>query len=354
MSLDPGIRTAELIARLVEGGYKKATDATIRAILRGNNSGVIASQLRELSGEAARLAEAGKALNPDNPVMRALLADMEDVLRTNRVLIMNSGVELQEQAVNAALAINRQLALPGFNDGQLAALGIKWNSANPDVINELVGFVESPAWEARLAGYGDDVINAIRNQAVAGVANGWGPVRIADAIQRQIQGLPGGKTAARVAGLSESRAQNMMRTLQMEAFRGAQAINRMQNADILSGHIRIAALDGDRTCLACVSEHGTRLAINERVNDHHAGRCTSIPEVNGRPRTVETGQQWWDRRTEAQQLAQAGPAKFKALQSGEVGLKDFVQPYTDPVFGEMLREASLKGVLGNAAQKFYQ
>ena len=352
MSLDPGIRTAELIADLMDGGYENATAATVRAILRSNNRGIIARRLEELKEEAIRLAEAGKRLKPDNPVMRALFADMDDVLQNNRALIANSGVELQENAVDAAMAINRQLALPGFTDNELAAIGVRWNSADPAVINELVGFVENPAWETQLGQYGDDVVNAIRRQAVAGVANGWAPARIASAITRQIQGLPASGDVQRVAGISEAQAVNMMRTLQMQSFRGAQAINRMQNADILAGQIRIAALDG-RTCLACVSLHGTELAINERIDDHHQGRCTSIPVVNGRPRTVASGQDWWDGRTQSQQLTQAGAANVNALNSGAVTLPDFVQPYDDPVFGEMLRESSLKGILGNGAQEFY-
>ena len=352
MSLDPGIRTANLITELIEGGFEDATAATIRAILRGANSGVITTRLQELREEAKRLAEAGKALTPDNPVMRALFADMDDVLRNNRVLIANSGVELQAGAVDAAMAINRQLALPGFTDEQLAAIGVRWNAADPVVVNELVGFVENPAWEAQLQRYGDDVVNVMRNQAVAGVANGWGPVRIADAIGRKIEGLPVSGEVARVAGVSEASAVNMMRTLQMQAFRSAQTINRMQNADILSGQIRIAALD-DRTCLACVSLHGKEFPIDQRIDDHHQGRCTSIPVVNGRPRSVASGQEWWDGRSEMQQLGQAGPANFAALKSGRVGLDDFVQPYDDPVFGEMLREKSLLGILGSGAQEFY-
>ena len=352
MSLDPGIRTAELITELIEGGYQNATASTVRAILRGNNSGIIAQRLRELGEEATRLAEAGKALKPDNPVLRALFADMDDVLKNNRVLIANSGIELQENAVSAAMAINRQLALPGLSDSQLAALGVRWNSADPATINQLVGFVENPAWEARLAQYGDDVVNAVRDRAITGVANGWGPVRIANAITRHIQGLPSSEGVRRVAGISEAQAQNMMRTLQMQSFRSAQSLNRMQNAAILSGHIRIAALD-DRTCLACISEHGTRLAINEPVTDHNQGRCTSIPEVNGRHRTIASGQEWWNGRSEAQQIAQAGPANYRALQSGAMILPDFVSTYEDPVFGTMLRESSLRGALGSGAREFY-
>jgi hypothetical protein len=352
MSLDPGIRTAELIAELIDGGYERATEATIRAILRGSNSGVIKKRLAELKDEAIRLADDGKRLTTDNPVLRALFADMDDVLANNRALIANSGVELQETAVDAAMAINRQLALPGISDAQLAQLGVRWNSADPEVINELVGFVENPAWADELAKYGDDVAKVIREQAITGVANGWGPVRIANAITRRIQGLPSSGDVARVAGVSESQAVNMMRTLQMQSFRSAQTINRMQNADILDSQIRIAALD-DRTCLACISLHGETLEINERIDDHHQGRCTSIPVVKGRPRSVQSGQEWWDGLSPSQQLGNRSGASVRSLQDGATTLPEFVLPYEDKVFGDMLRENSLKGVLGSGAKEFY-
>lgn len=352
MSLDPGVRTAELITELLERGYDTATAQTVRAILRGNTSGIIDRRLTELKAEAARLVEAGERLTPNNPVMRALFADMEDVLQQNRRLIAQAGVRLQADSVEAAALINRQLALPGFSDVELARLGARWNTADPEVVNELVGFVTNPAWEAQLGSYGDDVLNVVRNQAITGTAQGWGPARITRAITRKIRGLPAAGDIGRVAGVSEHQAQNMMRTLQMQSFRGAQTINRVVNADILEEQIRIAALD-ERTCLACVSLHGERFPINERIDDHHQGRCTSIPVVRGRPRTVTSGEEWWNGLSEQRQLAQAGPANFAALQSGAVDLGDFVQPYDDPVFGSMLRESSLSGVLGEGAQEFY-
>lgn len=347
MSLDPpAVRTANVIRDLMERGFISTTAQTVQAILRGNTSGIVNQRLGELSVEAARLAELGKPLLADNPVIRALLADMDDVLQSNRVLIGNAGVELQQSGFLNADLITRQLALPGLDDVQLAGLGIRWNTVDPEVMQQLVGFVDNPAWEQQLASYGDDVIDIVRNQAIQGRINGWGPVRIASAITERVQGISG------VGGISQSQAENMMRTLQMQSFRTAQTINRVANADILSGQIRIAALD-DRTCLACVSLHGEELPLDERINDHHRGRCTSIPVVRGRPRTVASGEEWWNGRTEAQQLAQAGQANFNALQSRSVTLRDYVKPYDDPVFGDMLRESSLNGILGNGAQEFY-
>lgn len=352
MTLDPGVRTAELITDLLERGYDNATRATVRAILGGNNSGVIATRLTQLKAEAARLVEAGEKMALDNPVLRALFADMDDVLQQNRRLIAQSGARLQTNSINAAGLINRQLALPGLDDVQLARLGVRWNSADPNVVNELVGFVENPAWEAQLGSYGDDVVNVVRNQAITGVSQGWGPRRIANAITRKIQGLPSSGDVGRVAGISESIAQNMMRTLQMQSFRGAQTINRMVNADILDSQIRIAALDG-RTCLACISLHGDSFPINQRIDDHYRGRCTSIPVVRGRPRTVTSGEEWFNNLSPADQLGNRSGASVRAIQQGGAKLDDFVEPYTDKVFGQMLRESSLSRVLGSGAQEFY-
>lgn len=353
MSLDPGVRTAELISSLLESGYDNATRATVKAILGDNNSGVIARRLDQLTNRANELVAAGAKFTTDDPVFRALYADMDDVLKRNRRLIGQAGAQLQNNGVASASLVNRQLALPGISDAQLARFGVRWNTADPAVINELVGFVEKPAWEAQLGLYGDDVVNVVRNQAITGVAQGWGPRRIANAIIRRVQGLPAAGDIGRVAGISESTAQNMMRTLQMQSFRGAQTINRMVNADILSEQIRIAALDG-RTCLACISLHGDSLPINQRIDDHHRGRCTSIPVVKGRPRTVTSGEEWFNSLSPADQLGNRNGASVRAVQGGAARLDDFVDPYTDPVFGQMLRESSLSGVLGNGAQEYYR
>ena len=42
----------------------------------------------------------------------------------------------------------------------------------------------------------------------------------------------------------------------------------------------------------------------------------------------------------------------RAFKAGEVQLKDFVKDYTDPVFGEMVRQASLVDMLGDGAGKY--
>jgi len=68
--------------------------------------------------------------------------------------------------------------------------------------------------------------------------------------------------------------------------------------------------------------------------------------VRGRPREVQTGEDWFAGLGEERQRAQMGDSAYELWRGGRLELRDFVQPYTDPVFGEMVREASVKGMLG--------
>ena len=347
----PAIRIAEVIRGLMARGFDDVAGSVVQAITNSGNSGIIAQRLRELAIEAEALAEAGKVLQVDNAVMRALLADMDDVIVNNRALIQAAGGQLQDDVFSlthgsSAQVINRQLPLFGLSEADQTIIAAQWTMVDPEVMRELVGYVDQPAWEAQLAGYGDEIVAKIKRQITNGQIAGWGPVRMANEITKIIQGAPGG------SNFPQSQGENMMRTLQMQSFRTAQTINRIANADILAAQIRIAALD-DRTCLSCISLHGEPFPIDERIDDHHRGRCTSIPVVNGRPITVQTGQQWWDSRSEAQRLAQAGPANHNALKNGAVTLSDYQRPYDDPVFGSMIREESLKNILGEGAKRFY-
>jgi hypothetical protein len=245
----------------------------------------------------------------------------------------------------------RQLALPGLTNAQLAQIGIRWNVPRPDQIARLVAYSQSPAWGELLNQYQSDVLGIVTNQAIVGIVNGWSPLRIAREIRRKTEALPA------------HQANNLMRTLQLTSSRDAAAIHQQANLAICDQIIRIAALD-QRTCLSCVAQHGqviwdSQTDVNApipRVNDHHSGRCTSVMKVKGRPLAIVPGPQWFSGLSPERQAQQASfadsPAKYAAYQSGRVTLADFVQPYSDPTFGPMLREASLSGILGADAQQF--
>lgn len=300
-------------------------------------SGVVAQRLRELEAEAERLAEQGERLQPDNPVLRALTADMAPALREARDRVDEGSRALQLAGITAAALLTRRLAVGELTDRQLAAIGVRWNVPDPEAINALVGYVNSAAWEAEIRRYPNLILETVRNQAIRGITEGWNPRRTAREIRRVSEGL----TAAQ--------AENLTRTVQLVSYRDATAIHQQANASILQGQIRIATLD-DRTCMACIALHGTRMAVGERVDDHHRGRCTSITEIIGRPRSVVTGESWFRSLPADRQRRIAGDGAYELLRTGRAQLRDFVHTYEDPTFGSMIREASLSGVLARSAR----
>jgi hypothetical protein len=331
----------DVLVRLIDRQYTRAAGAVIQAITQGSSSGLVAKRLQELDAEAARLAGEAKRLTPDNPVVRALLADFETVMRANGALVSSAAGPVQETGIIAAGPITRQLALPGFTDDMLAALGVAWNVPDPDAVAQVVRYTDSVAWQERIAAYSAGGVEAAQQTALRGMVLGWSPLRTAREVRRVVEGLP------------PYQANQMLRTLQLTAMRDAQRLHRVANAGILEYQIRVAALD-DQTCMACVALHGTRLPIEERINDHHSGRCGSVTKVAFLPAPIiQSGPDWFATRTEAQQRAMMGGAAFAAWQDGAITLPDFVQSYDDPVFGPMIREASLKGMIGARAQEFY-
>ncbi len=340
----PGTVT-NLINGLLDRGYNQTVQPVLTAVANSTTSGLMQRRLDELQAEADRLAAAGEKLDPQNPILRALLADLETTMQANARLVDTAAAPLQSSAGDAAGKIQRQLALPGVTDAQLNRMGIGWNRPDPEAIARLVQYAQSDAWAAELARYGENVVGIINNQAIRGIVSGWGPLRTAREITRMTQTLPA------------YQANNLLRTMQLTSYRDATAIHQTANRDIAQRVIRIAALDL-RTCLACIDQHGEVLWDSEkdgnlvavpRVNDHHSGRCTSFIEVKGYNWNIQRGSDWFASLPPERQQQQASfassPGKFEAFASGQLQLSDFVGHYTDPVFGEMLREASLTGAL---------
>lgn len=338
---------SDLITNLMNLGYESAARPTLNAVARSTNSGIVQQRLAELDAEAQRLFDAGERLTPDNPILRALLADLDDTLQRDSRLIDGASDQVQQSGIDASGNIQRQLALPGMTNQQLRALNIRWNVPDPEAVNRLVQYSQSSEWATLMNSYGDDVLAVVNNQAIRGIALGQSPLTIAREVRRITEGLP-----AHVAN-------NQLRTLQLTSYRDGTSIHQTANRDIAQQVIRIATRD-ERTCLSCIAQHGDVIWDADtnadspvpRVNDHHQGRCTSVIRVKGRPAlNITPGADWFaslppDRQAQ-QRSFKDSPGKFAAYTSGKVTLRDFVHPYTDPVFNDMVREASLTDALKN-------
>lgn len=327
-----------LISGLLDRGYEEAARQTLNRIGASLSSGRVAARLAEMDEEVLRLVLEGERLTPDNPVMVALLGDLERELRRGAAMIDAASGEIVAQGVQSAGQITRELALPGMGDEALARLGMRWNTPDPEAVNALVDLTGTFEWDDALAGFPGQILETVNNQALRGMVEGWSPVKTAREIRRV------------ATGLAPHQANNIMRTLQLQSYRRATAIHQQANSDILESIIRVAVLDS-RTCLACIALHGEELPVGTVVMDHHQGRCTSIGRVRGRERSIPTGEEWLDSLTDAEMeglLAfQRSPGALEAIRSGKADLQDFVQRYDDAVFGDMVRQGGIRAAMEN-------
>lgn len=340
----------DLLVGLLDKGYNSTAGRTVEAVTFSYNdpNGLIQRRLAELDAEAARLAAEGKALDAGNPVVRAVLADVEAVTRRNAGRIDGVAGDVAQQGIDVSANLTRQLTFGGTTNAQLNAVGITWRQPDPEAINALVGYVDNPAFAEALTGYSDDVVRTVSNQIIRGVVDGWSPLRIAREVRRITETYP------------SAAANTLLRTLQLESYRTGTAAHQNANRDVIRRVIRVEILD-DRTCLCCWSLHGTVVWDGERdagmpiprISEHYNGRGTTITEVIGRRRSVRTGVDIWNGLPASRRRGIAGDAAFNAMEAGAVRLEDFAGETTDPLFGDMVEERSLRGILGSDADQYY-
>ncbi|MCU0464063.1 MAG: phage head morphogenesis protein, partial [Anaerolineae bacterium] len=202
-------------------------------------------------------------------------------------------------------------------------------------------YASSEAWRAELNLFTKNIADDAMRLVVRNFVNGINPTETARRLRETIG----------TSSLAQS--ENLMRTIQLTSYRDSLTLYHTANADIFSHKIRIATL-GERTCVSCIAQHGTRMRIDEEIKDHHRGRCSAVAVVRGMERNIQTGEVWFGQQSEASQKKIMGGAAYRAWKDDAVQLKDFVHPYENGVFGEMQREASLKGMLGAEANKYYR
>jgi hypothetical protein len=337
MSNDGGREDPNPIVNLIERVLDRGYTRLIRPFLARGASPELERRVQDLQAEADRLAGEGKPLTADNPFLVSLSVTLGDDLARQNIALQGIAQQMQENGINAARVLHRQLALGGFDDNQLAKLGIRYNVPNPEALNAIVDYVGRDEFARAMRISSDVVLKTVNNQILAGMAGGWSPNKLAETLAMTVKNLP------------LAQASTMMRTLQLSAYRQATFLYDQANADIIQYRQRIGVLDG-RICMACLALHGTMLGPNETVNDHHNGRCISIATIipNMRPPIV-TGEAYWEGLSDDEKRELAGVGAYEALKSGRAQLRDFVETYRDDLFGEMVRQKSLRDVLAGSS-----
>ena len=333
-------RIKDLIDELLDRDYYATAGRTLDAIQTNATTGLIGKRLSELQVEAQRLQAIGQTLTPDNPVYVTFRGDLDQFLNSATFLMDGSAGAVRNIGVNAAGQLTRGLALGDVNDRQLEVIGIRWNTPDPEVVNRIVGYVDNPAWQASLQQYRDYIPEVVNNTLLKNFASGINPMATVFQISDMMEQMP------------VHHASTLLRSLQLTSYRDATAMHQLANADIIEKVIRIAALD-HRTCLGCIALHGTEIPLGDRVDDHRNGRCTSISVVKGYPRQIQSGEDWFQSQHPSRQHQIMGSANYNAWKDGAVQLSDFPKRAQDKVFGPVIVENSLIGVLGPTAEKYY-
>lgn len=159
---------------------------------------------------------------------------------------------------------------------------------------------------------------AIRAELARGMIVGDSP---REAARRMMQATEGRFTG----GLA--RALNISRVEMLDALRTAQHATDQVNADVLAGWTWTAHLDS-RSCISCISLHGTEYPITEPGPiDHHSGRCARVPRTkswadlgfSGIPEpdlSMVDATAWFDGLTEQEQRGLLGKRGFEQWTAG--------------------------------------
>lgn len=247
--------------------------------------------------------------------------------------------------ISAAVSRSIELGLQGSlgtvqayftNARTQAAIGARWDMLAPETVETMLGYTaaDSPLRQALVGRLGPTLAERVSDALVTAIATGTNPRDVAALFRREM-------------GLGLTWSLTTARTAQVWAYRDATRLNYMANSDIVSGWIWQAALD-DRTCLSCWAQHGSRHPVDEVLADHHNGRCVALPIVplaarlGIAPLDVATGEAEFRKLAPAQQAKIMGPGKYEAWTRGDFDFGQLSQPYSDPIYGDMLRETTLQ------------
>lgn len=374
--------TTTTITALVNEQLDMAFDAAMKNVIAQietmtlNATSRLQKILSQLDERAQQLEDGDSNFTEDDAVLAQAMEETNNTLITTQTLLDPTMVQLEQDATKIAvvavtakvfLNLANAAILRGIDPSDPASLSF-FRSRTPtaweliDSVSAADFITSSPEWIARMNGWGTGYADIIRTSILDGIAAGNGPYAIAEKMRQLATALP------------KYAAENIARTLQINAYRDRSIAMEEANGQFIEYKIRIATLD-NRTCLSCIALHGTRLEKGQKVDDHYRGRCSEFYVVPGGPRLpsimqadstpgnrrfvpFQSGMDWFNSLPENRQRLQASflgsPGKFNAFKYGAVSLADFVGHRVDSVFGEQAIERSLKAILGEeAASQYY-
>jgi len=297
--------------------------------------------VRSAVGEYVRVADEARNL------LARLLRQEADLLRAGDTLNFDllrrreraERLLLTVQDRLAVLAETGQVAARNAITGELVPMAVDFENAMirsqlpPDlqafgtrVSPEALEAVISRA-DARLVYLRDmtrDVARTVNRVLVDGIVVGQNPREAARRLTAQVgRALNGGIV----------RAERIMRTEMLDAYRNANAVIQNANRDVVGGWEWWSSGD-ERTCAACWAMHGEQFDNSVPGPDGHPNcKCARIPVVlaslRGNFPDGPSKDELWDRLSDQQRLRVLGPTRYELTGGGPPPLS-FAQQRTSP------------------------
>lgn len=316
-------RLIESYRRVYDDIRAKVESLAGRALGEGPEAVLTATQLRNLSEYKDMMATIQRE-------MQRYGAVVDDVVGA-----------AQEKAVNSGAAAARQMILELFPEAARGSIVGVLQRMPREAVIALVGALreDSPLASITLARWGDKAAKQIGEQLVKGMVTGIGSRKTAREILKALDPA---------LGMPLSKALTIARTETNRAFRSATRETYRRNPHVVKGWIWYANIDGEpEPCLACLAMHGTKHDMDETLDDHPNGRCTmlaitpsfeelGIEGVDEPDRTVETGEEWFNRQPEERQREMMGEQRYELWKQGNLDFEDMATTHHSDEWGDSI------------------
>lgn len=281
---------------------------------------------------AQRSITARLANMPDDPTFRRLrLQELQRQIERELVRLTDESAALIANGQRTMTRLGPEQAA-GLAQAQAPELSASFAQLPRAAFENMVGATEAGPLRDLLARHGavaaDEAATILRNA----IAEGIGPREIA----RQLR---------RLFGVAQWQAERISRTEMLKAFRTAALENYAANPDIIRGWVWTSTLSS-RTCLNCLSRHGSEWPMTTRFFPGHPScRCSPAPLLRGADNPITTvGESWFEAQPVAVQRQMMGPTAYSLYERGAVALTDFEGSRDDRVWGPMTYQRSVKEI----------
>lgn len=274
--------------------------------------------------------------------LRQLIARSEIEFGQFGDMVGTEMIQAQLQAIAEAQAAARALIAAAFGPAPAGAT-LPVHTLPAGAIEQLTAVLQPDApVRALLQEFAGSAADAVQAEIIGGVARGESAAMITRAI------------VAHLDASHRARAERIVRTEMMRAFRESMRETYVANRHLMRGWIWYAALD-KRCCPVCIAMHGKLFDVETKMATHPNCRCVLLPrtkswrdlgyDVPDHQLVITPGPDLFRTWSDDRQVAVLGPAAHAAFEAGDLELSDLVAITRSIVWGTGRRRVSLQRAL---------